>query len=157
MNYAAHYDRLIVRARLRVLSGYVERHHVVPKCVGGNNEQSNIVRLTADEYFVAHQLLVKMYPDNRKLAIAAWWMGGRRRAYVWLRQRHSKMMSQRVVTSETRTLLANANRGKTHPDKRCQSPSGEARRRLKLGKNYPPSVAAENRRMNIERIWLPHG
>lgn len=30
MDYQSHYDRLITRARTRVLSGYSERHHVVP-------------------------------------------------------------------------------------------------------------------------------
>ena len=35
MNYAAHYERLVKRARSRSLVGYRERHHVVPKCMGG--------------------------------------------------------------------------------------------------------------------------
>ena len=38
MNYFDHYDRLIARARTRVLEGYRERHHVLPRCMGGSNE-----------------------------------------------------------------------------------------------------------------------
>ena len=66
MNYRRHYDRLIERARNRVLSGYVERHHVLPRCMGGGNESSNLVQLTAEEHYVAHQLLHKMHPDVKK-------------------------------------------------------------------------------------------
>ena len=63
MNYSAHYDRLIARARSQTLVGYHEQHHVVPKCMGGGNELANLVNLTAEEHYVAHQLLVKMYPE----------------------------------------------------------------------------------------------
>ena len=62
MNYALVYERLVCRAKGRVLSGYFEKHHVIPKCLGGLNEEGNIVRLTAREHFIAHKLLVRMYP-----------------------------------------------------------------------------------------------
>jgi hypothetical protein len=70
MNYSLHYTRLIERSRSRVLEGYKERHHIVPRCLGGTDDKSNIAVLTAEEHFVAHQLLVKMYPGNRDLVYA---------------------------------------------------------------------------------------
>ena len=70
MNYQAHYDRLIHRARNRVLEGYVERHHVLPKCMGGSDATDNLVQLTAAEHFVAHQLLCKLHPGVKGLAFA---------------------------------------------------------------------------------------
>ena len=90
MDYFAHYDRLIARASGRVISGYKERHHVLPKCMGGGNEPENLVELTAEEHFVAHELLVKMYPDVPALAIAVVFMAkqcGMNKAYGWLRRR----------------------------------------------------------------------
>lgn len=42
----------------------------MPKCVGGSNDICNLVLLTAREHFVAHQLLVKIYPNEHKLAFA---------------------------------------------------------------------------------------
>ena len=66
-----HYGRLIERAKTRQLTGYVEKHHVVPKCIGGTDEKSNLVKLTPEEHYVAHQLLVKIYPDNDSLVYAA--------------------------------------------------------------------------------------
>jgi|688.fasta_scaffold518993_1 hypothetical protein len=71
MNYQKHYDALIERAKNRLLEGYCERHHIIPRCMGGNNAANNLVDLTAEEHYVAHQLLVKIYPDNSKLVYAA--------------------------------------------------------------------------------------
>lgn len=96
MNYQKHYDALVERAKCRTLSGYSELHHVTPKCLGGGNEPSNLVRLTAEEHFVAHQLLVKLNPGNSKLVLAAANMtispiGARNnnKRYSWLKRVHS--------------------------------------------------------------------
>lgn len=94
MNYQAHYEKLIGRARYRdKLFGCVEFHHVVPKCLGGSDERENIVALTPEEHFVAHQLLVKIYPKNPKLVYAALMMTTsshlvprRNKAYGWIRR-----------------------------------------------------------------------
>jgi hypothetical protein len=74
MDFHRIYDALIDRARGRILEGYQERHHVIPKSIGGNDESSNIVVLTAEEHYIAHLLLVKMYPKEPKLVYAAWLM-----------------------------------------------------------------------------------
>ena len=55
MNYKKHYDALIVRSKIRILTGYTEKHHILPKCMGGDNSKHNIVRLTPEEHYVAHQ------------------------------------------------------------------------------------------------------
>lgn len=99
MNYQAHYDRLIERARERVLTGYVEVHHAVPKCMGGSDDKSNLVQLTAEEHYVAHQLLHKIYPNEPGLAFAMIAMTGNRyghrrnKAYGWVRRKHATALS----------------------------------------------------------------
>jgi hypothetical protein len=96
MNYTEHYNRLIDRARVRILAGYKERHHVLPRCMGGDNSSENLVDLTAEEHYVAHQLLVKMYPDVGGLSVAAVRMAKQcagNKAYGWLRRRHAQYMS----------------------------------------------------------------
>jgi hypothetical protein len=70
MDYQKHYNKLIDRAKIRILEGYKEKHHIIPKCMGGTNDENNIATLTAEEHFVAHQLLVKIYPNNKKLVYA---------------------------------------------------------------------------------------
>lgn len=37
-----------------------QTHHIVPKSLGGNNEESNLVILTPREHYICHLLLVKM-------------------------------------------------------------------------------------------------
>ena len=51
-----------------------ERHHIIPKCLGGTNEESNLIYLTLEEHFIAHRMLVEENPGNLKLASAFWRM-----------------------------------------------------------------------------------
>jgi len=79
MNYLSIYNTIINKAltedrRKRKLNDlkymYYERHHIIPKCIGGLNNKENLVLLTAREHFVIHQLLIKIYPSNHKLIFA---------------------------------------------------------------------------------------
>ena len=70
MNYKKHYDALIGKSKNRKLEGYFEKHHIIPKCLDGNDEVNNIAILTAREHFIAHLLLTKIYPSNMKLVKA---------------------------------------------------------------------------------------
>jgi len=74
MNYEKIYNQIIDRAKGRVLEGYKERHHILPKCMGGSNSKENLVDLTAREHYLCHWLLTKIYTKNRKLAYAFWFM-----------------------------------------------------------------------------------
>lgn len=42
--------------------------------MGGSNDSTNLVDLTAREHFICHMLLVEIYPGNEKLVYAAWRM-----------------------------------------------------------------------------------
>jgi hypothetical protein len=47
-------------------SGYTEKHHIIPKSMGGSNKSSNLVKLSARQHFVAHWLLTKItYGSDR--------------------------------------------------------------------------------------------
>ena len=71
MNYQKIYDQIIQRAKDRILDGYKESHHIIPKCMGGTNKWDNLVDLTAREHFLVHWLLHKIYPNEFKL-LCAW-------------------------------------------------------------------------------------
>ena len=60
--YTRCYEQIIERAQLRTLPAntYVERHHVIPRSIGGDNSKSNLAVLTAREHFICHWLLIKM-------------------------------------------------------------------------------------------------
>ena len=74
MNYQRIHDAIIDRARNRKLQGYYEKHHVIPRCLGGNDDLDNLVELTAREHFIVHKLLCKIYPNEHKLVYAYWMM-----------------------------------------------------------------------------------
>ena len=80
MNYSHIYNRLVetrvALARPFVRGGGLEKHHIIPRCLGGTNAKSNIVVFTPEEHFLAHRLLARMYTgdDKRKMCYAAWTM-----------------------------------------------------------------------------------
>lgn len=53
---------------------YSERHHIIPRCLGGTDEEDNLIYLTYREHFIAHNLLMKENPDNRNLILAVHFM-----------------------------------------------------------------------------------
>ena len=67
------YIRLIIRCQNMTeqeLSGYNERHHILPKCLGGGNESENLVLMPVRYHIMAHILLFKAFPNNSRLALA---------------------------------------------------------------------------------------
>jgi hypothetical protein len=74
MNYQKIYNHIIERAQNRKLKDYKEKHHIIPKCIGGLNKKENLVELTAREHFLCHRLLVEIYPKETKLWYALWLM-----------------------------------------------------------------------------------
>jgi hypothetical protein len=97
MNYNLHYEKLIQRAKYRILDGKKEIHHVIPKCIGGTDDKSNLVELTPEEHYTAHLLLTRIYPNNGKLINAAAMMiSGRpsNKLYGWLRRRFQDRQSE---------------------------------------------------------------
>lgn len=70
--YKTWHDNIIVKAKNRTLTCYTEKHHIIPKCLGGSNNQDNLVRLTAKEHFIVHMLLCKFTKGrNRHLLLVA--------------------------------------------------------------------------------------
>lgn len=67
--YTKIYFKIIDRAKTREVTGYSEKHHIIPKCLGGSDEVTNLVELTAREHFICHLLLPKMN-SNRLLKYA---------------------------------------------------------------------------------------
>lgn len=83
MEYSLIYRSLVQRAKLETINGlrntgYFEKHHILPKSIGGNNEKENLVKFTAKEHFIAHLLLTRIYPkgstEHNKMIFALWRM-----------------------------------------------------------------------------------
>lgn len=118
MDYGWHYDQLVDRARGRILKGYSERHHVLPRCLGGGDEPENLVRLTAEEHYVAHQLLIRIHPAERRLVWAAHLMATRpgNKLYGWLRRAMSEARRGTKQSPEHIAKLAAVRKGRKASD-----------------------------------------
>jgi hypothetical protein len=44
----------------------LERHHILPRSLGGTDDSSNITFITPREHFVCHWLLTKIYPNGEE-------------------------------------------------------------------------------------------
>lgn len=68
MTYSKIYQEIVERCKSRKYNKdiYYERHHIIPKCVGGKDDGDNIVNVTAREHFILHHLLAKEYVKQYK-------------------------------------------------------------------------------------------
>jgi hypothetical protein len=62
--YSKWYFSIIENAKNRTTAGYIEKHHIIPKSMDGDNSAENLVNLTAKEHFICHLLLTKMTTGN---------------------------------------------------------------------------------------------
>lgn len=99
--YTKWYNNIISNAKPRENIGYTEKHHILPKGLGGSNEKENLVRLTAREHFICHLLLTKMTigKEYQKMSYALWRICNsgnivlNSHMYKIIRENHSKMLS----------------------------------------------------------------
>ena len=108
---------LIERAQERVLlKGYYEKHHILPKCMGGLDTKDNLVYLTAKEHFICHKLLVRIFPEVR----GNW--------YALIAMGRLSEFKSRVVASERRKATE-IRRGFRYSDEARQKMSSSAKKR----------------------------
>ncbi len=120
--YAKWYFSIIIKSKDRQIPNdiYTEIHHVIPKCLKGTNDSSNLARLTAKEHFVCHLLLTKMTTgrDQNKMIYAVWRMcciGDKSQrhkvvgsVYQRIREEVVRLQENKVVSFETRLKIKKA-------------------------------------------------
>lgn len=138
------YIQNILNTRGRFACGeeYYERHHIMPRCMNGGDEDDNLIDLYAREHYEAHKLLARENPDNEKLAFAWWIMStksdatsGRYQltaeeyelAKIALREAQSKTKRERFADKENHPMF-----GRVHSEE-----SKERMRKAKQGKPSP--------------------
>jgi predicted DNA binding protein len=157
MNYQSIHDSIIDRAKTRVLpkETYTERHHIIPRCMNGSDDKSNLVDLTAKEHFIVHKLLVEIYPDVNALWNAYYMMmtvkgkGQERNYHITaeefnrVRIKRSKILSERVSGDgnpskrpEVRLKQSLAGKNKTKSKEHRESLS-KSRMGIGLGEKRP--------------------
>ena len=131
MNYERIYESIVARGKERVtVEGYSERHHIIPRCLGGSDDEENLVTLTAEEHYVVHQLLVKMHPQEASLWYAATMMGSTRtnnKLYGWLKKRASEARTKKhvikhcIVCNKAMELTEHLAAKRTTCSRQCQN------------------------------------
>lgn len=76
MNYQRIYsefidDRRLKESELKESGAYFERHHVIPRSLGGDDSDDNLVALTPEDHFFAHVLLAKIHGGKMMRALFA--------------------------------------------------------------------------------------
>jgi 5-methylcytosine-specific restriction endonuclease McrA len=151
--YSKCYDNIIHRAKSRDLPKeiYTEKHHIIPRSLGGTNNVANLVRLTAKEHRLVHILLPKMTIDpahTKSMWYALWMMlrtknkdqkrqVSKGRAFELAKIQVAAALSQthkgKVVSPETRNKLAKSRIGKPGPNK-GKAMSQEQKDKLSIAK-----------------------
>lgn len=91
------------------LDGYFEKHHILPRCLGGSDFKENLVLFTGREHFFAHVLLTKIYPEHNGLKFAL------HRMATDKTPRGYKVSSR--IYSQTQEMLSDINSGDSNPAK----------------------------------------
>ena len=128
--YEKWYNSIIKRATLRgeeELGDSYETHHIIPICIGGTNDKSNLVKLTYKEHALAHKLLCEIYPHCPGIAYAVIAMmlpkkGGRlgikyfsSREIAHYKTLISKARKGKKLSEETKQKMSRVRKGVPHP------------------------------------------
>lgn len=185
--YTNWYFNIINAAKSRsiLLETYTEKHHIIPKSLGGDNSKENLVKLTAREHYICHLLMTKMLEgeNRRKMWYASYMMmrGIKRfkpsaRMYELVKQNMIKANKERPgpnlgkkLTDEQKEKLSIARKGKPlgpmsedHKLKLKKPKSEEHKRKLseaKKGKTYGYTHSEETKKKisksHENRIYTP--
>lgn len=174
--YSTWYNAIITCARLEenCRTGYLEKHHICPRSLGGSDDPGNIVKLTVREHFICHRLLVKMVlgESKSKMWFAFWATSIMKRnpdnlpkinsrTYQILRQQHSENISKlkRGVprSLETRTRISISKSGKRLSAEHCLAISEAIKKRplpsdatrKKIGNAHRNKILSEETKLRI--------
>ena len=146
--------------RIREDDAYYERHHIIPRSMGGADTDDNLVYLTGKEHYIAHLLLTKITEGEAKASMVCAWnfmsnldvKYGKKhitsRLYSVLREEHavnhSEINKGKTLSEETKRKLSEANKGKTLSEetKRKMSEANKGKNNPSYGKK----LSEEHRR-----------
>ena len=141
MDYKKVYESIIYNAKLQKRKKlektdihyiYYEKHHIIPKCMNGGNNEVNLVLLTAREHYICHKLLVKIYEGNKSMIWAFHRMTFSKklgsivssRDYEYARklstmpvseETRRKMSKNHIVSDENKKYMRQINLGEKNP------------------------------------------
>ena len=163
--YTKWYNNIIVTAQSRVLPReiYTESHHIIPRSLGGSDDLSNLVELTAREHRLVHILLPRMTIDplhTKSMWYAAWMILrtknknqirtiSKGKAYELVKIKIAEFTSElhkgKIVSEETKQKISAKTKGRASPNK-GKPMSKEQKQKLSIahkGKDIAPETVAK--------------
>lgn len=140
-----------------------ERHHIIPRCLGGTDDEDNLIYLTYREHFIAHKLLTEETPEDSKLFYAYWRMANTHinectpEDYEKARLKLSDLMKcnnpnkfGHIISEETKIKISKAMKGRKYSEEtlRRMSESNRGKKRTEETKQHiSESHKGENHHM----------
>jgi hypothetical protein len=145
--YRKWYNNIVSSAKNRVVEGYTERHHIVPRSLGGSDDVSNLVRLTAREHFICHLLLTKFTLGHDKQLMN----------FALGKFIQNSPLQQRTFNSweynKIRESISKARTGQRHSSETKKKMSEKAKGRTPWNKNKVVGPCSEERKILLSNYW----
>lgn len=164
--YTRIYNKIIERAKSRPdPKTYTERHHIIPRSLGGSNAKSNIAVLTAREHFICHWLLPKMTEGRARHSMSnalrmmmAKHPDGRHderyipnsKIYELVKKTANKASLGKPCSPETREKIRQGNLNRKPASEETRRKLSEAAKRRK---GFTPEGRARVAEANKSRVW----
>lgn len=125
---------------------YKEKHHIMPKCMGGSDDVENIIELSGREHFIAHMLLANEYPYNKKITYAYWRMTNQKKFCTPKEYEEARLIFCHKISGENHPLY------NKHPTLQTRHKLSEAKLGKKLSKDVRLKISQslKNKPRSIE-------
>lgn len=155
--YEKWYNNITERGKNRTLDEYAERHHIVPRSLGGADDASNLVSLTAREHFICHWLLTKMHTgESRGKMINALYMMQGQSTH---QKRYESKITSRIyknLREEYAAYISKLNKGRIQPpeEKAKQIAAITGRKRAPFSEEWRAKLSAAKSGENNNRYGV---
>ena len=146
MNYKNIYLDLCNRGKTVRKLEYHESHHIIPRCMGGDDLDNNLTKLTAKEHYIAHLLLTRIY-DDKSLMYA---FGMMHRISNKTKRRYTSRQYDKMKQSYSKVMKSN------NPmfDAETKQKMSNTRKRMFADGSLKPTTFTEEIRYNISKRMM---
>jgi hypothetical protein len=132
------------RKQAKILLSYTELHHIIPKSIGGETNQENLVWLTAEEHLAVHLLLPKMVYDEKNV---------RKMVQAVIRMINPQSRTQkRVVTNEVISEIAHLRKEAARLHSNFMKGKNKGENNPFFGKHHSDKAKQLQRKANLNRL-----
>lgn len=152
--YTRWYNNITENAKSRHIDDYTERHHILPRSLGGTDNATNLVDLTAREHFICHWLLTKMHTGEArgKMINALYLMQGKNQ----YQDRYINSKVYETLRKEYAQYISKLNKGRVQPldEKARQIAAITGRKRAPFSEEWRSKMSASKLGENNNRYGV---